>query len=73
MIDQPETQSVAGGMSDIYLQLNTYVKSFYPVMLNPSACKVSVFRSKYPRIHHKIYEENAYPKVISDRFKIGGI
>lgn len=71
MQDQPQTQSTGGGMADAYTVMNTYNKSFRTVMLCPSCVKVAAFHnSVYPRIHHKIYTENAYPKIISDRFKI---
>lgn len=39
-LQQIETQQNSGGLTDIYLALGTYVKSFYSVMYSPSCVKV---------------------------------
>lgn len=72
MIDQPETQQVKGGMTDIYLGNGTYMKSFYTVLCCPSFCKVGIMGDKYYRIHHDINWENAVPKIISDCYRKRG-
>ena len=69
-LDQLETQKNMGGLTDSYLDLGTYVKSFYTVICNPSCSKVSVMGDGHYRFHHKILWENTVPKIISDRFKI---
>ena len=69
MIDTPPTQSVSGGMTDIYLQFGTYTKTFYTLLCCPSFVKVDVFGGKQYRIHHKFNWENAVPKLISDSYR----
>lgn len=69
MIDQPETQSVSGGMTELYLSTGTYTKTFYTVMCCPSFCKVGIMGDRYYRIHHDIEWDNACPKIISSDFK----
>ena len=69
MIDQPETQSVKGGMTDMYLGNGTYMKSFYTVMKCPSFVKLKIMGDHFHRIHHGIKYNNAVPKIISDRYR----
>tara|TARA_R110000851_G_scaffold18786_1_gene58604 strand:- start:2170 stop:3030 length:861 start_codon:yes stop_codon:yes gene_type:complete len=67
-LNQKQTQSNAGGMSDAYLEGGTYVKSFYTVMINPSFAKANYLPSMN-RIHHKISWNNAIPKILDERNK----
>lgn len=69
MIDTPATQSVKGGMTDIYEGRGTYTKTFYTVMCCPSFVKVDMFGDKHYRIHHKFDWKHAVPKLISGRYK----
>ncbi|NCC69465.1 MAG: hypothetical protein EOM14_14995, partial [Clostridia bacterium] len=46
-LQQKATQSNSGGMTELYLDSGTYVKSFYTVMYAPSSTKVKVMQSKY--------------------------
>ena len=69
MLIQPQTQSNAGGMTDVYLDSGTYVKSFYTVMFAPSCAKVAVMQTDHPRIHHKILWNNCCPKIINEKFR----
>lgn len=69
MIDQPETQQVKGGMTDMYLGNGTYMKSFYTVMACPSFCKVTMMGDRHYRIHHDILWANAVPKIVSGKYK----
>lgn len=69
MIDQPETQQVKGGMTDMYLGNGTYMKSFYTVLCCPSFCKVTMMGDRHYRIHHGIDWDLAVPKIISSDFK----
>jgi hypothetical protein len=66
---QDKTQQTKSGNTVSYLKFGTYVKSFYSVMVHPSACKVKMMRSNHPRLHHKINWDNAVPKIISSDFK----
>ena len=63
-ITQKTTQGQDGGLTDIYLDLGTYVKSFYSVMMAPSCVTVSEMGGNYRRIHHKIHWEAAAPKIL---------
>lgn len=68
-INQKQTQSNSGGMTDIYLQSGTYVKSFYSIIINPSCVKISKMGNKNMRIHHKIKWNNAIPKILDESLK----
>ena len=69
MIDQPETQSVKGGMTDLYLGAGTYQKTMYAVICCPSFVSVDMMGDRHYRIHHHTDKEHAYPKIISGRYK----
>jgi hypothetical protein len=71
-IVQKQTQTNAGGMSDLYIDSGTYVKSFYSVMHAPSCVQIGTLgdhRSPHYRIHHKINWHKAVPKIIRQEFK----
>lgn len=68
-ITQPQTQAVKGGMSEVYKDMGTYVKSFYSVICAPSAVTLAEMGAKYKRIHHNLRKNNYAPKIISDRYK----
>ena len=70
-LNQHDTQQNSGGLTDAYLQMGTYVKSFYTVMGNPSCVKISEMGCGHKRIHHLIDWDHAVPKIISDKFKKG--
>ena len=65
-VDQKETQSNAGGLTEIYLELGTYVKSFYSVMAAPSCVKIASMGDGHLRIHHEVRWKNAVPKIIRE-------
>ena len=65
-LKQKETQSNAGGLTDIYLELGTYVKSFYSVIAAPSCVKVALMGDKQMRLHHAVTWKNAVPKIIRE-------
>lgn len=66
---QKATQSNAGGLTDIYLNLGTYVKSFYSVMMCPSSIKVALMGETHKRLHHNVRGVNTYPMIINDKYK----
>jgi len=68
-IQQKATQKNKGGMSGIYLDNGTYIKSFYTIIYSPSCTKIETMGSKHPRLHHSISWDNAVPKIISDNYK----
>jgi hypothetical protein len=67
-IEQPQTQKQAGGLTEMYLQFGTYVKSFYSVIVAPSCVKIGTMGLK-PRIHHMVQWKYAVPKIIHERFR----
>lgn len=68
-ITQKQTQKQSGGMTELYRQSGTYVKSFYSVMFAPSCVKVRMMTAKHARIHHSIAWRYAVPKFISEDHK----
>lgn len=65
-LEQAQTQSQEGGLTEAYLDFGTYVKSFYSVMMCPSAVKVQVLKSTHRRLHHQITWNNAAPMILSE-------
>lgn len=68
-LDQKDTQSNNGGMTDEYALTGTYVKSFHSVLMQPSSVKVSMMNSNNPRLHHSIKWVNTVPMIINENFK----
>lgn len=68
-IVQTATQQNKGGLTDIYLDNGTYVKSFYSVIAEPSCARVAIMNTKNPRIHHKILWNNCCPKILDEKYK----
>lgn len=68
-MDQLQTQSNSGGLTDIYLDNGTYVKSFYSVIHQPQCVRISTMGNKFRRIHHKILWEHCTPKIINQKYK----
>jgi len=65
-IVQKETQKNDGGLTEIYLNLGTYVKSFYSVIAAPSCIKVAAMGDSSLRLHHSVTWKNAVPKIIRE-------
>lgn len=68
-LQQVSTQKNTGGMTDVYLDSGTYLKSFYTVMYNPSCVKIGEMGDRERRIHHAIKWNHAVPKIISEQYK----
>lgn len=68
-LTQNQTQKSSGGMTDIYLGLGTYTKSFYTVMMHPSSVTVKSMGNTNRRLHHAIKWDNTVPKIISSRYQ----
>lgn len=68
-LEQIQTQANSGGLTDIYLDLGTYVKSFYSVMYAPSCVKITEMGVSHRRLHHQVKWKNAVPMILSERFK----
>ena len=68
-ITQKTTQKNSGGMTDVYLDSGTFLKSFYTVMIAPSCVKLSMMGDKHLRIHHNVNWECAVPKILNEKWK----
>ena len=68
-LNQLQTQNNSGGMTELYLDSGTYIKSFYSVMYQPSSVTISLFIHNLQRLHHRINWPNTVPKIIAEEFK----
>ena len=68
-IVQTMTQQNSGGLTDIYLQNGTYIKSFYSVIHQPQAVMVAPMGGTHKRIHHKINWNKCTPKILNEKYK----
>ena len=68
-IGQQPTQSSAGGMTDIYLDGGTYVKSFYSVIFQPSSVKVRMMGERKKRLHHHVSWRHTVPAILAEQHK----
>lgn len=69
MVLQGQTQHNKGGLTEMYLELGTYTKSFYSVVHAPQAVKVSTINSDHSRIHHLINYDHCAPKILSENYR----
>lgn len=67
---QTATQKSAGGMSGVYRDNGTFLKSFYTVMMAPSCVDIREMGDKHKRLHHNINWNNAVPKIIREAHKM---
>lgn len=67
-LTQKQTQSQAGGITDMYLKFGTLSKSFTTVMMMPSSVKAT-YQSGMGRIHHKISWKNTVPQIIREEHR----
>jgi len=68
-LNQLQTQANEGGLTDIYLDLGTYVKSFYSVIYAPSCVGIARMGVKNKRIHHIVKWRFAVPKFLNEEIK----
>ncbi len=66
VLQQESTQGQAGGMTELYLDSGTYVKSFYTVMYQPSSVKITLMQSRHPRLHHSINWATTVPCILAE-------
>lgn len=70
ILTQETTQHNPGGMTELYLDSGTYIKSFYAVMYAPSCVKIyETQNSTHNRIHHKIDWPNAVPCILNEQWR----
>lgn len=68
-LDQLDTQTNEGGLTDIYLDLGTYVKSFYSVMYAPACVVIKEMGRTSKRLHHRVSWKKTVPCIISDKYR----
>jgi len=68
-ISQAQTQANSGGMTEMYLDEGTYLKSFYTVIISPSSVKVSTMGAVNRRLHHQIYWNNTCPVIVDPKYQ----
>ena len=72
-LNQKATQSNEGGMTDLYLDSGTYLKSFYSVLYAPSCVKVGTLRDPRSdggaRLHHDIDWPAVAPQIIREHHR----
>lgn len=68
-LEQGITQCTAGGLTEMYKEMGTYVKSFYTVMIAPSCVKISTMGVSHRRIHHRVSWNNTVPLIINEKYK----
>ncbi len=66
-LNQKRTQSNPGGMTDLYLDGGTYLKSFYSVIYQPSSVRVGVLSDRCAsRLHHRIDWKATTPMILRE-------
>lgn len=68
-LEQKPTQKIAGGMTELYKDAGTYVKSFYSVMSHPSSITIKMLSTNNPRLHHSVKWNDTVPKIVSEKLK----
>lgn len=68
-LSQPLTQVNAGGCTDIYREMGTYIKSFYSVMVAPSCVRIAFMGFKNKRIHHNVVWKHACPVILDEKYR----
>jgi hypothetical protein len=63
------TQGNSGGISEVYRESGTYVKSFYTVMVAPSCTTIRTMGRTNRRLHHHIDWNKAVPLIIPQQFR----
>lgn len=71
-LNQHQTQEHEGGLTDLYLDQGTYVKSFYSVMMAPSCVSISTMGRIDRRFHHRVDWDRAVPKILGAEHQKGG-
>jgi len=68
-INQLGTQQTEGGMTDLYRDSGTYVKSFYTIIYSPSCVRIGLMGVTDRRLHHRIKWDDTVPKIIGEEYK----
>lgn len=64
-VQQKNTASIAGGMTETYKENGTYAKTVMSILYVPSAVRTSFLHGlKTARVHHNVIWNNCVPKII---------
>lgn len=69
VLRQPQTQTSAGGMTELYRSVGTYQKSFMSTMQCPSFVRVVMLPTKHQRLHHRINYATAFPCIVPECYR----
>jgi len=69
---QKQTQSNKAGMTGVYLDGGTYLKSFYTILFSPSCVKVASMGTSHKRLHHNVNWEHCAPKILNEKWRKRG-
>ena len=67
VLNQEMTQQNQGGLTDIYKEQGTYVKTFYTIMNAPSCVRIKKLGENHFRYHHLIIWNKCLPKIINKK------
>ena len=67
--NQVMTQANARGLTDLYHEAGTYIKSMYTVMAIPSGVNVVEIGNVHKRLHHRIDWGRCVPMILHERHR----
>lgn len=70
-LNQLQSQSNEGGMTGLYLDSGTYVKSFFTLLVAPSCVTIRMMGRTSQRLHHHVSWRHAVPKILHERHRRG--
>lgn len=70
-LNQKQTQTNKKGMTDLYNENGTYLKSMYSVIKEPAIVSLGGMGNVHLRIHHNVNWNACTPKVLNARYKKG--
>ena len=62
------TQSISGGLTELYKDNGTYTKSMYSVVASPSSVSVK-YQESVSRVHHWIDANATYPCIVKEKYR----
>lgn len=68
-VRQLQTQTNQGGMTQVYKNSGTYVKSFYSVMYHPSSVTIKLMGGTEKRLHHSVNWNATVPKILNESLR----
>lgn len=64
VLEQPASQAVTGGLSELYINTGTYQKTMYSVMARPDCVVCAPMGRADMRLHHRVNWKYAVPKIV---------